>query len=373
MSQNTKLRVVESADPTPFDFQTEVYQRGLKHEKPPLTFDSTRWASLAHEKLNDDAWGYVHGSAGKSETDDNNLSAFRKWGLVPNRLVPANFPDLSVSIFGKEYAYPIAIAPVGVQKIFHEDGESAVAAAAAAEHVPYIMSTAASTSIEDAAKANGSGHRWYQLYWPSNQHDNITASILRRAQASGFDVLVVTLDTYILGWRPSDLDNGYNPFLRADNIGVEIGFSDPEYRKLFMEKYGKEIEEDLATAAGTWAKIIFPGFSHGWEDLKFLRQHWSGPIVLKGIQTVRDARKAIEMGMDGIIVSNHGGRQVDGCIASLDVLPEIADAVGEELEVIFDSGVRSGTDVLKALALGAKMVCIGRPYVYGLALAGEAG
>jgi len=294
MSRHSKPRMVDSADPTPFDFQSEVYQRGLKHEKPPLTFDSTQWATLAREKLDDDAWGYVHGSAGARETDDNNLAAFRKFALIPNRLVPANFPDLSVRLFGKEYAYPIAIAPVGVQKIFHKDGELAVAAAGFAEHVPYIMSTAASTSIENAAKANGSGHRWYQLYWPSNEHDSVTASMLHRAQASGFDVLVgdlhvlplhkpqlvkpfndygghthilitttqvVTLDTYILGWRPSDLDNGYNPFLRADNIGVEIGFSDPEYRKLFREKYGKEVEDDVGTAAGTWAKIIFPGYS----------------------------------------------------------------------------------------------------------------
>lgn len=170
------------------------------------------------------------------------------------------------------------------------------------------------------------------------------------------------------------MDNGYSPFLRPDNIGVAIGFSDPVYRKFFKGKFDKEIEDDPATAAAVWAKIFISGFSHSFEDLKFLRDHWKGPIVLKGIQCVEDAVKAVdEYGIEGIYVSNHGGRQCDANVASLSVLAEIADAVGDRAEIIFDSGVRCGGDVAKALALGAKMVCLGRPYIYGLALAGEEG
>lgn len=206
-----------------------------------------------------------------------------------------------------------------------------------------------------------------------NEHNDITASLLSRAKSSGYEVLVVTLDTFILGWRPSDMDNGYNPFLRADDIGVEIGFSDPCFRAHFKEKHGKEIEDDVSAAAAEWARTIFPGKSHGWKDVKFLQEHWDGPIVLKGIQTVADAKRAQQIGVQGIVVSNHGGRQVDGSVASLDMLPAIAEAVGDSLEIIYDSGIRSGADVAKALALGAKMVLIGRPYVYGLALQGEEG
>ncbi|KAJ5388980.1 Aldolase-type TIM barrel [Penicillium cataractarum] len=361
------------ASPTPYTYENEVYQAGLKGQKPSLTFNCLEWEKLAKDKLSAEAYGYVWGSAGIRDTDDNNKKAFKKWGIVPSRLVESGLPDLKTSLFGETYDYPIALAPVGVQRIFHLDGETATAKAAQQEHVTYILSTASASSIEDVAEANGNGCRWFQLYWPLNENNDITVSLLSRAKSAGYKVLVVTLDTYILGWRPSDLDNGYSPFLRPDNIGVEMGFSDPVYRRKFQEKHGKAIEEDIGTAAAEWAHTIFPGISHGWEDIKFLQDHWDGPIVLKGIQTVADAEKAVEYGVQGIVVSNHGGRQQDGGIASLDVLPEIADAVGDKLEIIFDSGVRCGADIVKALALGAKMVLIGRPYVYGLALQGEAG
>ena len=288
-------------------------------------------------------------------------------------MVGADFPNLKTTLFGDEYDYPISLAPVGVQKIFHREGEVAAAKAAHAENVNYILSTASSTSIEDVAEANETGPRWYQLYWPPNDHSDITASLLRRAKASGYKVLVVTLDTYLLGWRPSDLDNGYNPFLRPDNIGVELGFSDPVFQEYFRRKYGVSIQDDVSTAAAEWVHMIFPGKSHEWKDLKYLRDHWDGPIVLKGIQTVADAKKAREHGAQGIVVSNHGGRQQDGGIGSLDVLPEIVNAVGNDIEVLFDSGVRCAADTIKALALGAKMVLVGRPYVYGLAIGGENG
>lgn len=359
--------------PQPYAYETQVYIQGLDDKRPSLPVDPREWEALAKERLSADSFGYVWGSAGTRETDENNRKAFRKWGIVPSRLVKSDFPSLRTKLFGEEYDYPVGIAPVGVQRIFHRDGEVAVASAAQTEGLPYILSSASSTSIEDVAEANGNGRRWFQLYWPSNENNNITESLLNRAKAAKFSVLVVTLDTYILGWRPSDLSNGYNPFLRKDNIGVQIGFTDPVFRKNFAEKHGKEVEDDISLATAEWTHTIFPGTSHGWEDLQFLRQHWDGPIVLKGIQTVEDAKQALDCGMQGIVVSNHGGRQQDGGVGSLDMLPEIVDAVGSELEVIFDSGVRCGADVAKALALGAKMVLLGRPYVYGLALAGESG
>ncbi|KAL2840547.1 FMN-dependent dehydrogenase [Aspergillus pseudoustus] len=345
----------ESATPTPFTYENEIYAAGLSDQRPQISFDATKWESLARERLPADSFGYVWGSAGTRETDENNRAAFRKWGIVPSRLVEADFPSLKTRLFGEEYDYPIALAPVGVQRIFHREGEIAVARAAAQAGVTYTLSTAASASIEDVARANdtggdnGDGSRWYQLYWPSNEHNDITASLL------------------------NDLDHGYNPFLIPDNIGVEIGFSDPVFQRHFQEKHGISIEEDVLTAAREWARIMFPGKSHGWRDIQFLREHWDGPIVLKGIHSVSDAKKARDAGVQGIVVSNHGGRQQDGGVGSLDVLPEIVDELGNDVEVIFDSGVRCGADVVKALALGAKMVLLGRPYVYGLAIAGEQG
>ncbi|CDM28572.1 hypothetical protein DTO013E5_980 [Penicillium roqueforti] len=372
--QDSRLESKSIAQPlAPFTYENQVYQAGLSGQKPPITFNCGDWEALAKDRLSADSFGYVWGSAGTRETDDNNKKAFKKWGIVPSRLVKSGFPDLKTTLFGETFDYPIAMAPVGVQRIFHPDGEIASAKAAEQENVTYILSTASATSIEDVAKANGNGSRWYQLYWPLSENNDITVSLLSRAKASGYKVLVVTLDTYILGWRPSDLNNAYNPFIRADDIGVALGFSDPVYRRKFQEKHGKPIEEDVQTAAAEWAHTVFPGLSHGWEDLKFLQEHWDGPIVLKGIQTVADAKKAVAYGMQGIVVSNHGGRQQDGGIASLDVLPEIVDAVGNDLEIIYDSGVRSGADIIKALALGAKMVLIGRPYIYGLAIQGEQG
>ncbi|PYI00511.1 FMN-dependent alpha-hydroxy acid dehydrogenase [Aspergillus sclerotiicarbonarius CBS 121057] len=341
--------------PPYYTYQTEIYQHGLHDQKPPITFDPTEWGSLARARLSSNSFGYVHGSAGTRETDDKNRAAFRRWSIIPSRLNnPTDFPCLSTTLFGEEYPSPIAIAPVGVQKILHPEGEKAVARAAHALRIPYTLSTATATSIEDVAEANGTdGKRWFQLYWPGNEHKAITASLLRRAKAAGYSVLVVTLDTYILGWRPSDLDNGYNPFLRPDNVGVEAGFSDPVFREWFSSTHeAREVEEDMGSAAAEWTRMIFPGRAHGWEDLGFLREHWEGPIVLKGIQSGRDARLAVQYGMQGVVVSNHGGRQLDGGVGSLTVLPEIVE---------------------EALALGARMVLVGRPYVYGLAIAGEEG
>ncbi len=217
-----------------------------------------------------------------------------------------------------------------------------------------ILSTAASFAMEDVAAAAGAGPRWFQLYWPRDR--DVAASLLSRAKAAGFSVLVLTLDTRLLGWRPNDLDGAFLPFLRG--IGVQNYFSDPA----FCAGLAKSPADDEGAAILHWAQM-FGDPSLTWDDLPFLREHWDGPIVLKGITSVPDAQRAADAGMDGIVVSNHGGRQVDGALGALDVLPEVVAAVWSQLTVLFDSGVRGGADIVKALALGAKAVLIGRPYV----------
>ncbi|CUM66664.1 uncharacterized protein PRCAT00004340001 [Priceomyces carsonii] len=355
-----------------YTYYSKIYKDGL-NDKKPLSTKFHVLEQQAKDILPAAGFGYVHNCAGSLETDEKNKAAFKRWSILPTRLVGPGFPDLSVKLFGEKYDYPVALAPIGVQKVFHPKGEIAASSAAFKEDVPYILSTATATSLEDVAKSNENGKRWYQLYWPANENNDITASLLNRAKNNGFKVLVVTLDTYVLGWRPGDIDNAYNPFIKADNIGVAIGTSDPVFRKKFKEKYGVEVEEDMQNAAPEWTSTIFPQRNHSWEDIEFLKKHWDGPIVLKGIQTVSDAKKAVEYGVQGIIVSSHGGRQQDGAVGSLTVLPGIVDAVGKKLEIIFDSGIRSGADITKALALGAKFVLIGRPYIYGLAVGGEEG
>jgi L-lactate dehydrogenase (cytochrome) len=221
--------------------------------------------------------------------------------------------------------------------------------------VTMVLSTAASHTLEEVAEA--AGPRWYQLYWPNDR--DLAISFLERAKAAGYTALVVTLDTFTLAWRPHDLDNAYLPFLRG--LGNQNYFADP----VFSANAGDD-------PILHWASL-FGNPSLTWDDLAFLREHWDGPIALKGIQDTEDARRAVDAGMDGIVVSNHGGRQVDGAIAALDALPPITHAVGDQIDVLFDSGIRSGADVVKALALGAKAVLVARPYAYGLALEGEAG
>lgn len=284
-------------------------------------------------------------------------------------LVDANQRDLSVNLFGARYSTPVLFAPIGAHAVYHEDGEVGIAQVASELDIPYIHSTAATSSIEEAAQANGDGPRWYQLYWP--QDNGITESLIRRASENGYTILVVTVDTWALGWRPANLDGGFVPFIKGR--GNQTGFSDPVFRKQFKEKYGVEVEDNIMAAASEWNADIFSGKPHTWEKLAYIRSLWKGPIVIKGVQHIDDAKRAAELGMQGIVVSNHGGRQVDGAIGSLDVLPEIVDAVGDKMTVLFDSGVRTGADILKALCLGAKGVLIGRPYVYGLGINGKQG
>ena len=345
-------------------YQNEIYLQGLAERVPPFTTDGTRLAEAAREVLDDGPYGYVAGGAGSGATMVANRAAFDRWRIVPRMLTGATQRDLGTTVLGTELPSPVLLAPVGVQSIVHPEGELATARAAAALGVPMVLSTASSNTIEDVAAANGDGARWYQLYWPND--NEVTISILARAKAAGFSTLVLTLDTWTLAWRPNDLDQSYLPFIRG--IGTAIPFSDPAFRA----KLAKSPEEDPTAAILQWIPM-FTGTDHHWDQLPFLREHWDGPIVLKGIQHTDDARRAADAGMDGIVVSNHGGRQVDGAVAALDVLPEIVAAVGDRLDVLFDSGIRTGSDVLKAVALGAKAVLLGRPYVYGLALGGEDG
>jgi isopentenyl diphosphate isomerase/L-lactate dehydrogenase-like FMN-dependent dehydrogenase len=272
--------------------------------------------------------------------------------------------DLSRTILGTRLPAPVLVAPIGVQSILHPDGELASARAAASVGVPYVASTAASHTLEEIAGAVGEGPRWYQLYWPRGEE--LAASLVRRAEAAGYTALVVTLDTWLLGWRPRDLQHAYLPFLQG--VGIANYLADP----VFCEALDAPPEEDPQAAVGHFVGV-FSNPSVTWDDLAWLRSATRLPILLKGILHPDDARRAREAGVDGVIVSNHGGRQVDGAIATLDALPGVAEAVGDDLAVLLDSGVRSGADALKALALGAQAVLLGRPAMWGLALGGEEG
>jgi lactate 2-monooxygenase len=350
---------------TPLErYQDEIYVAGAQGATPELPANLERLEQLASAAMTPEAYGYVAGSAGTEDTARENRRAFARWRIVPRMLTDVSHPSYATSILGATLPSPFLLAPVGVLGIAHPDGEGAVARAAASEGVPMVMSTASTTPIEDVAAASGDGQRWYQLYWPKDR--TVGASMLARAQANGFTVLVVTLDTRMLAWRPRDLDNGYLPFIRG--IGTQVYMSDPA----FQAGLDRPVDEDPVGAFVHYAEM-FGDTSLTWSDLPFLREHWNGPIVLKGIQSVPDARMAADAGVEGIIVSNHGGRQVDGAVAALDPLPAIAEAVGDRLTVLFDSGIRCGSDIIKALALGAEAVLIGRPYAFGLGLAGEDG
>jgi L-lactate dehydrogenase (cytochrome) len=346
------------------DYYREIYARGLGGEQPSIPIS---WAELerrASEAMDATANGYVFGSAGSEDTCRANLDAFKHWRIVPRMLRDIARRDLSTTVLGTQMAAPLMLAPIGVQTIVHPDGELATARAAAAVGVPLITSSAADRSLEESAEANGGGQRWYQLYWPNDPE--IAASIVGRAKAAGYGAIVLTVDNAFPGWKPRDLQQAYLPFLKG--VGIANYLQDP----VFRSRLEKSPEEDLGAAIGLFVSV-FVNASLTWDDLDWLRELTSLPIVLKGILHPDDALEARERGVDGIVVSNHGGRQVDGAIASIDALPEIAEAVGDDLAVLLDSGVRSGADAFKALALGADAVLVGRPYLWGLALEGELG
>lgn len=322
------------------------------------------WEERARSVLARDAFDWISGGAGEEATLRDNRAAFERVRLRPRSLTNTASRNLTVELFDTPSTAPFMLAPIGGQTVAHKDGEVAVARAAKATGVPMLISQAASHSMEDIAKECNDVPYWYQLYMVNDRE--VVASLVRRAEACGARALVFTVDTAMVGWRDRDLRNGYVPFLEDE--GIRQYTSDP----VFRSRLAKTPESD-PKAAGAAVMQMFPHPSLSWDDLSWLRDQTSLPIVVKGVLRGDDAQRAMKLGVDGIIVSNHGGRQLDGAVAALDALPEVRDAVGPDSPVLMDSGIRRGSDVVKAIALGADAVLLGRPFIYGLAVGGEQG
>ncbi len=377
--------------------QTQVYLDGVAGTTPLVPVGEQALEAGAMKAMSAEAGAYIVGGAGREDTLAANRRAFDRWRIVPRVLRNVEQRDPRVSLFGLELPVPMLIAPIGVLELAHSDADLAVARAAADEGIPMIFSNQASVAMERCAAVMRSTPRFFQLYW--SRSDDLVASFVRRAESCGCRGIVLTLDTTMLGWRPRDLDLAYLPFMRG--MGIAQYVSDPVFRRelgletaeaapttrvnlhalrvareLFMRTPGS-LSDKLRTG---WPRKAVRRFvttysrpSLQWADLARLRAMTSLPIILKGILHPDDARLAVEHGVEGIVVSNHGGRQIDGEIATLDALPAIVEVIRRRIPVLLDSGIRGGADIFKALALGASAVLLGRPYVYGLAIAGEAG
>ncbi len=344
--------------------QLEIYLRGSSGEPAEFPASLQGWKERARERLAPEAFAYVAGGAGGEDTMRANREAFRRWRIVPRFLRDVSRRDLSCRLLGERLAAPLLLAPIGVQGILHEEGELAAARAAASCGVPFVVSTVSSRPLEEVARAMGPAPRWFQLYW--SRSDELAASLVRRAEQAGYSALVVTLDTSLLAWRERDLDCAYLPFLQGQ--GLVNYFSDPVFRAMLAAPP----EEDPAAAIQCFGRV-FGNPALTWEHLSLLKEQTRLPMLLKGILSGDDAARALDYGADGVIVSNHGGRQLDGGLAALDALPEVVRRVQGSCPVLFDSGIRRGADLFKAVALGARAVLLGRPYAYGLAAGGEAG
>jgi lactate 2-monooxygenase len=382
--------------------QSAIYRAGAFGRRPAVPTDGTQLETAARKVMSKRGFAYVAGSAGSEASADGNVAAFSRWRTVPRMLVDTTERDTSVELFGRRHESPLLVAPVGVLSMADDAADLAVARGAREQRVTPILSTQASVPMEDVARALGGSGHWYQLYWSSN--DELVESLVARAEACGSDALVVTLDTAYLGWRPRDLDLGHLPFARGEGIAQYT--SDPVFQRLVRERVAaaKPSARPRPTPAAVATLLsmsrnhpgdtrhnltapepraavetfldVFSRPSLTWDELPRLRSLTSLPIVLKGILHPDDARRAVDVGVDGVYVSNHGGRQVDRSVAALDALPGVVEAVrgtGSQAPIIFDSGIRCGADVFVALALGATAVGIGRPHVYGLALAGADG
>lgn len=347
------------------DFQNVIYGAGLAGVQPTLPVDFATLKARAEAAMPPSVLNYVQGGCGDEFTQDENARAFRHWGMVPRMMVDCTQRDLSTELFGMKLASPLFMAPIGVTGIVTQDGHGDLAAAraAAATGVPLCASTLANDPLEDVKAACGDTPALFQLYTPRDA--DVAASLVGRAEAAGYRAIVVTLDTWVTGWRPRDLNVSNFPQLRG--AVLTNYFVDPAFRKLLSVTP----EADLRTAITTWGATF--GKVLTWDDLPWLKSLTKLPIVLKGICHPDDARRAIDGGADGIYVSNHGGRQANGGIAAIDMLPGVAGAVNGRVPILFDSGIRSGSDVVKAIALGADAVGVGRPYSYGLALGGAEG
>ena len=382
--------------------QSAIYRAGAFGRRPAVPTDGTQLETAARKVMSKRGFAYVAGSAGSGSSAEGNVAAFSRWRTVPRMLVDTTARDTSVELFGRRHESPLLVAPVGVLSMADDAADLAVARGAREQRVTPILSTQASVPMEDVARALGGSGHWYQLYWSSN--DELVESLVARAEACGSDALVVTLDTAYLGWRPRDLDLGHLPFARGEGIAQYT--SDPVFQRLVRERVAaaKPSARPRPTPAAVATLLsmsrnhpgdtrhnltapepraavetfleVFSRPSLTWDELPRLRSLTSLPIVLKGILHPDDARRAVDAGADGVYVSNHGGRQVDRSVAALDALPGVVEAVrgaGSQAPIIFDSGIRCGADVFVALALGATAVGIGRPHVYGLALAGADG
>lgn len=344
--------------------QFDIYSTMHSPDPNRLPIVLEEWEELARKKLDDGPYYYIAGGAGSGQTMKDNLQAFKDWKIVQKMLNNVEERDLSIELFGKTYPFPIFQAPIGVQSIIHPEGEVGSALASAEVGVPFITSSASSVPMEQIAEEMGDAEKWFQLYW--SKDPEITASFIKRAEKSGYTAIVVTLDTPMMAWREQDLKNIYLPFLAGEGVGNY--FSDPAFRAALEESP----EENPLAAIMHWT-TIFGNSSLTWKDIEFVKSQTDLPIILKGIVHPEDAKKALEAKVDGIIVSNHGGRQVDGGIAALDALPEVCRVVENKIPVLMDSGIRRGSDVIKAMALGADAVLVGRPLMYGLAVGGKEG
>ena len=344
-------------------YQLQVYMNGLQQVTPKLPVTYEALEQKAAEHLSPQAFAYIAGGAGSESTIRNNRLSFDKWQIMPRMLNNVTARSIAVHLFGKEYPSPLLFAPVGVLGIAHPQAELAVAEAAVALNIPQIVSTVSSAPLEKIAGVHNSHPHWFQLYW--GKDDAFTRSLISRAEQSGYEAIVVTLDTRLLAWRERDIALAYLPFLAGE--GLANYFTDP----VFLAAVGDPAQNKMK--AIMHFADLYANPSTTWDDLAVIRNHTKLPVLVKGVCHPDDALKAIDHGMNGVIVSNHGGRQLDGAVGSLDALAAVARVAGKKTTLLFDSGIRRGADVFKAMALGAKAVLVGRPYVYGLALGGAAG
>ncbi len=358
--------------------QTEVYLKGMMGATPTVPFDPIKLEAAAKEKMNPKAGGYIIGGAGTDDTIRENTDAFSKYRIFPRMLKDVSVRDTSTEIFGVPIPSPILTCPIGVLEMIDDEADKAVGRATSKLGLPMIMSNQASFPMEEITADMGDSPRWFQLYW--SKSNELVKSLVQRAEKCGCSAIAVTLDTTMLGWRVQDLDLMHLPFLTGQGIAQYT--SDPVFNNIVKNMdFGSEAMSVPGVDPETFKSVqaftgVYSRPSITWEDLAFLRTVTDLPILLKGILHPEDAALAVKYGVDGIIVSNHGGRQVDGAIAAIDALPKVVKAIrkaGSDMPILMDSGIRTGADIFKALALGAKAVCVGRPYAYGLALAGQEG